>query len=93
MCADAPLSGEAQRVSAAFEGAAAKLQESEVKLGVVDVSQEKDLAKSLNATVPPTIRLYLDGDKQKPVPCPGACKRQVVSSLQYPVMVLWFQTA
>ncbi|KAG7237083.1 hypothetical protein INR49_032829 [Caranx melampygus] len=66
----APLSGEGQRVSAAFEGAAAKLQESKVKLGVVDVSQEKDLAKSLDATVPPTIRLYLDGDKQNPVPCP-----------------------
>uniref|UniRef100_A0A3B4V0L3 Zgc:136472 n=1 Tax=Seriola dumerili TaxID=41447 RepID=A0A3B4V0L3_SERDU len=66
----APLSGEGYRVSAAFEGAAAKLQESEVKLAVVDVTKEKDLAKDLNATGPPTIRLYLAGDKQNPVPCP-----------------------
>ncbi|XP_040892568.1 protein disulfide-isomerase [Toxotes jaculatrix] len=66
----APLSGEAYRVSAAFEDAAAELQESEVKLAVVDVTKEKDLAKDLNATGPPTIRLYLAGDKHNPVPCP-----------------------
>ncbi|XP_018558762.1 protein disulfide-isomerase [Lates calcarifer] len=65
-----PLSGDGHRVSAAFEGAAAELQESEVKLAVVDVAKEKDLAKDLNATGPPTIRLYLAGDKHNPVPCP-----------------------
>uniref|UniRef100_A0A673A5T0 Zgc:136472 n=1 Tax=Sphaeramia orbicularis TaxID=375764 RepID=A0A673A5T0_9TELE len=66
----APLSGDSHRVSAAFEGAAAKLQGSEVKLGVVDVSKEKDLAKDLNVTGPPNIRLYLSGDKHNTVPCP-----------------------
>ncbi|XP_071360781.1 protein disulfide-isomerase [Trachinotus anak] len=66
----APLSGESYRVSEAFEGAAAELRESEVKLAVVDVKKEKDLAKDLNATGPPIIRLYLAGDKQNPVPCP-----------------------
>ncbi|XP_044047541.1 protein disulfide-isomerase [Siniperca chuatsi] len=66
----APLSGEGYRVSAAFEGAAAELQGSEVKLAVVDVTKEKDLAKELNATGLPTIRLYLSGDKHNPVPCP-----------------------
>uniref|UniRef100_A0A667X5V3 Zgc:136472 n=1 Tax=Myripristis murdjan TaxID=586833 RepID=A0A667X5V3_9TELE len=66
----APLSGDGHRVSAAFEGAAAELQGSEVKLAMVDVSQEKDLAKELNATGPPTLRLYLSGDKHNPVPCP-----------------------
>nr|XP_020469977.1 protein disulfide-isomerase-like [Monopterus albus] len=65
-----PLSGEGYRVSAAFEGAAAELQGSEVKLAVVDVTKEKDLAKELNATGPPAIRLYLSGDKHNPVPCP-----------------------
>lgn len=74
VCADAPLSGEGHRVSAAFDGAAAELQGSEVKLAVVDVTKEKDLAKELNATGLPAIRLYLSGDKHNPVPCPGTCK-------------------
>ncbi|KAM7419559.1 hypothetical protein PAMA_016593 [Pampus argenteus] len=67
----APLSGESHRVLAAFEGAAAELQGSEVKLAVVDIAKEKDLAKELNATGLPTIRLYLSGDKHNPVPCPA----------------------
>lgn len=70
-CADAPLSGEGHRVSAAFEGAAAELQRSEVKLAVVDVAKEKDLAKELNATGLPAIRLYLSGDRRNPAVCPG----------------------
>lgn len=76
---DAPLSAEAGRVSAAFRGAAAELQGSEVKLAAVDVSDEKDLAKQLNATGPPAIRLYLSGDKHKPVPCPGASTSQTLN--------------
>lgn len=74
VCVDAPLSGEGHRVSAVFEGAAAELQGSEVKLAVVDVAKEKDLAKELNATGLPVIRLYLSGDKHNPVPCPGMYK-------------------
>ncbi|CAL8331870.1 unnamed protein product [Merluccius merluccius] len=66
----APLSGDGQRVTAAFQGAAAELQGSGVTLGSVDVSKEKELAKQLNATAPPPIRLYLDGDKDKAVACP-----------------------
>lgn len=107
MCVDAPLSGQGHRVSAAFEGAAAELQESEVKLAVVNVAEEKDLAKDLNATSPPTIRLYLAGDKHNPILCPGACGWQVVYPLPIhtcrsftvfltagnAVIVIWFQTA
>ena len=70
---DAPFSGAGHRLSVVFEGAAAELQGSEVKLAVVDVTKEKDLAKDLNATGPPAIRLYLAGDKHNPVPCPGEC--------------------
>ncbi|XP_047190050.1 protein disulfide-isomerase [Scophthalmus maximus] len=66
----APMSAEGHRVSAAFEGAAAELQGSEVKLAVIDVTKEKELAKDLNATGPPIIRLYLGGDRHNPVPCP-----------------------
>lgn len=70
---DAPLSGESQPVSAAFEGAAAELKGSKVKLAVVDLSKEKDLAKELNVTGHSVIRLYLSGDKHNPAPCPGTC--------------------
>ncbi|XP_074485714.1 protein disulfide-isomerase [Sebastes fasciatus] len=66
----APLSGEGHRISAAFEGAAAELQGSEVKLALVDMAKEKELAKELNVTGLATIRLYLSGDKHNPVPCP-----------------------
>ncbi|KAF7667184.1 hypothetical protein LDENG_00072740 [Lucifuga dentata] len=66
----APLAGDSHRISAAFQGAASKLQGSEVKLAVVDVTKEKDLAKQLSVTGPPAIRLYLSGDKHNPEPCP-----------------------
>ncbi|KAJ4944946.1 hypothetical protein JOQ06_013485 [Pogonophryne albipinna] len=66
----APLSGEGHRISAAFEGAAAELKGSEVKLAVVDVTKEKELAKELNVTGFATILLYISGDKLNPVPCP-----------------------
>ncbi|TDH16382.1 hypothetical protein EPR50_G00019450 [Perca flavescens] len=66
----APLSGEGRRISAAFEDAAAELQGSEVKLAVIDVAKEKDLAKELNVTGLATVRLYISGDKNNPVPCP-----------------------
>lgn len=65
-----PLSGEGHRVSAAFEDAAAELRGSKVKLAVVDVVKEKELAKELNVTGLAIIRLYLSGDKHNPVACP-----------------------
>uniref|UniRef100_A0A3Q3EEE3 Calsequestrin n=1 Tax=Labrus bergylta TaxID=56723 RepID=A0A3Q3EEE3_9LABR len=65
----APLTVEGHRVSEAFEGAAAELQGSEVKLAVIDVKNEKNLAEELNAT-DHTIRLYISGDKHNPVSCP-----------------------
>ncbi|XP_053711088.1 protein disulfide-isomerase isoform X2 [Synchiropus splendidus] len=66
----APRSAEDFRVMQVFESTVAQLQGSEVKLATVDVTEEKELAKELNATRPPSIRLYLSGDKHKPIPCP-----------------------
>lgn len=71
---DAPLSGEGHQVLAAFKGAAAELQGSEVKPAVLDVTEEKELAKELNATGLPAIKLYLSGDKHNPAECPGTRK-------------------
>lgn len=66
----APLTREGHQVSNAFEGAAEELQGSEVKLAVIDQNKEKELAKELDATGLPAIRLYLSGDKHNPVDCP-----------------------
>ncbi|XP_008282611.1 protein disulfide-isomerase [Stegastes partitus] len=66
----APLTVQGYRATAAFEGAAAELQGSEVKLATVDVTKEKELAKELDAADQHTIRLYLSGDKLNPVSCP-----------------------
>ena len=74
VCVDAPLSGDGHRIAGAFDDASAELQGSEIKLAVVDVTKEKDLAKELNATGLSSIRLYLSGDKHNPVDCPGTCK-------------------
>ncbi|KAJ0033583.1 hypothetical protein NQD34_000690 [Periophthalmus magnuspinnatus] len=65
-----PMTADVHKVSEAFQEAAAELQGSEVRFAMVDIVKEKDLAKKLNATEPPFIRLYLSGDKHNPVPCP-----------------------
>ncbi|CAN9510561.1 unnamed protein product [Ophioblennius macclurei] len=65
-----PLFAEGHRVLETFEGAAAELQGLEVKLAVLDVTAEKELAAELNATEQLAIRLYLSGDKHAPVLCP-----------------------
>ncbi|XP_007238204.4 protein disulfide-isomerase [Astyanax mexicanus] len=68
----APLSGESLGSILEFAQAASELKEanSDVKLGGLDVSKQKDLAKTLNVTTVPSVRLYLSGDKYNPVYCP-----------------------
>ncbi|XP_076839262.1 protein disulfide-isomerase [Brachyhypopomus gauderio] len=68
----APLSAESLGSVLEFADAAADLKEkkSTVKLGRIDVSKEKDLAKELNVTSVPSLQLYLSGDKYNPVKCP-----------------------
>lgn len=70
---DAPLSGQSLGSILEFREAAGALKEAEsdVKLGGVDVKKEKDLAASLNVTIIPSLRLYLSGDKNNPMYCPG----------------------
>ncbi|KAJ0051276.1 hypothetical protein NL108_017672, partial [Boleophthalmus pectinirostris] len=65
-----PMTADGQKVSEIFQEAATELQGSEVRFAMVDTVQEKELAKDLNATAPPFIRLYLSGDEHNPVPCP-----------------------
>ncbi|XP_066516145.1 protein disulfide-isomerase [Hoplias malabaricus] len=68
----ASLSGESLGSILEFGKAANELKEaeSEVKLGGVDVTKQKELSKALNVTAVPSLRLYLSGDKYNPVYCP-----------------------
>lgn len=70
---DAPLSGQSLGSILEFREAAGALKEAEsdVRLGGVNVKKEKDLAASLNVTTIPSLRLYLSGNKNNPVHCPG----------------------
>ncbi|KAL2086444.1 hypothetical protein ACEWY4_017503 [Coilia grayii] len=70
----APLSGESMGSIMEFSKAAAHLRDSGdvIKLGGVDVSKEKELAKELNVTAIPCIRLYLSiKHKHHPLHCPA----------------------
>lgn len=71
LCADSAETLADYRVAEAFDGAASELQGSEVTAAAVDVSEEKELAKELDATGHASIRLYLDGDRSSPEVCPG----------------------
>ncbi|XP_019718148.1 protein disulfide-isomerase [Hippocampus comes] len=66
----APLSADGRHLSEVFQEAAGELQDSDIKLATVDVTKDKELAKELNATGPPNIRLYLFGEKLNFVSCP-----------------------
>uniref|UniRef100_A0A8C9RLE3 protein disulfide-isomerase n=1 Tax=Scleropages formosus TaxID=113540 RepID=A0A8C9RLE3_SCLFO len=56
-------------LSLEFVKAAAQLkaESSKIRLGVVDVSKEKDLIKDLNMTGTPSLRFYMAGDKWNPI--------------------------
>ncbi|XP_051559264.1 protein disulfide-isomerase [Myxocyprinus asiaticus] len=68
----APLSSQSLGSILDFREAASTLKEagSVVRLGRLDVKKEKELAETLNVTTVPSLRLYLSGDKNKPVYCP-----------------------
>lgn len=70
---EAPLTPDFHRLMMEFTKAAAQLktEASKIRLGSVDVSQEKELAEELNMTASPFLRFYVSGDKQNPIICPG----------------------
>lgn len=74
LCVDSAVTLADHRVSEAFNDAVSELQGSEVTAAVVDVSQEKELVAELGASGHASIRLYLDGDRNSPVVCPGTSR-------------------
>ncbi|KAM9305530.1 protein disulfide-isomerase-like protein of the testis [Gastrophryne carolinensis] len=67
------LSASSQTVKEAFSVAAGQLKEdqSNIRFGQVDVSEEKDLAKEFNIKEFPTFKLFVNGDRNKPIDCKG----------------------
>ncbi|XP_063285559.1 protein disulfide-isomerase-like protein of the testis [Pelobates fuscus] len=67
------LSGPSQTVKEEFSIAASQLKKesSDVRLGQVDITQEKDLGKEFKIKEFPTMKLFIDGDRSNPVDCKG----------------------
>uniref|UniRef100_A0A8C1SD95 Zgc:136472 n=1 Tax=Cyprinus carpio TaxID=7962 RepID=A0A8C1SD95_CYPCA len=79
-----PLSGQSLGAILEVREAAGALKEAEsdVRLGGVDVKKEKDLAASLNVTIIPSLQLFLSGDKNNPVYCPGNSSASIIMWLK-----------
>ncbi|XP_028670211.1 protein disulfide-isomerase [Erpetoichthys calabaricus] len=68
----APMSGDSQTLLLEFKSAATlmKNDSSKIHFGMVDVSQEKSLAKELNVTSFPALWFYTE-DEESPTVCPA----------------------
>ncbi|KAG8433103.1 hypothetical protein GDO86_017403 [Hymenochirus boettgeri] len=67
------LSGPSQTVKEEFSVAAGKLKKElqEIKFGQVEITQEKDLGKEFKIKEFPTIKLFVNGDRENPTDCKG----------------------
>ncbi|XP_078415417.1 protein disulfide-isomerase-like [Cetorhinus maximus] len=69
----APLSGASLALLEEFEEAAKQLnsEKSQIKLGKVDASTEKDLAKEFGTQDYPILKFFTKGDRKNPLNCTG----------------------
>ncbi|XP_054848501.1 protein disulfide-isomerase-like protein of the testis [Eublepharis macularius] len=67
------LSGPSQTLAAEFAKAAEELKSAavDVRLGKVDVTDQKDFKKEFNIQDFPTLKFFVDGDRSNPVDCKG----------------------
>ncbi|XP_077306129.1 protein disulfide-isomerase-like protein of the testis [Lithobates pipiens] len=67
------LSAPSQTVKEEFSIAAGQLrkEQSEVKFGQVDITQEKELGKEFKIHDFPTFKLFINGEKNQPIDCKG----------------------
>uniref|UniRef100_A0A8C5WIL7 protein disulfide-isomerase n=1 Tax=Leptobrachium leishanense TaxID=445787 RepID=A0A8C5WIL7_9ANUR len=67
------LSGPSQTVKEEFSVAATqiKTESPDVRFGQVDITQEKELGKEFKIKEYPTIKLFVDGDRNNPIDCRG----------------------
>lgn len=70
---DVALSAPSQTVKEEFSIAAGQLrkEQSEVKFGQVDITQEKDLGKEFKIQDFPTFKLFINGERKQPIDCKG----------------------
>ncbi|XP_038676925.1 protein disulfide-isomerase-like [Scyliorhinus canicula] len=70
----APMIGNSLASLGEFEKAAEQLknEQNQIKLGKVDVSEEKDLAKEFETPDFPNLKFFIKGDRKNPLNCTGA---------------------
>lgn len=69
LCADAPWCGHCRQLEPHYAEAAGKLkaEESAIHLAKVDAVEEKELAEEFEIKGFPTLKLFMDGDREHPV--------------------------
>lgn len=69
LCADAPWCGHCRQLEPQYADAAGKLkaEESAIRLAKVDAVEEKELAEEFEIKGFPTLKLFMDGDREHPV--------------------------
>ncbi|XP_053132837.1 protein disulfide-isomerase-like protein of the testis [Hemicordylus capensis] len=67
------LSGPSQTLTTEFAKAAEELRKEAVaiRFGKVDVTDQKDLKKEFNIQEYPTLKFFVDGDRENPIDCKG----------------------
>uniref|UniRef100_A0A6J0SCE2 protein disulfide-isomerase n=1 Tax=Pogona vitticeps TaxID=103695 RepID=A0A6J0SCE2_9SAUR len=70
------LSGPSQSLATEFAKAAEQLKNEniEIRLGKVDVTEQKELKKEFNIQEYPTLKFFADGDRKNPIDCKGVRK-------------------
>lgn len=81
MCADAPWCGHCRQLEPQYAEAAGKLkaEESAIRLAKVDAVEEKELAEEFEIKGFPTLKLFMDGDREHPVDFLGKRTRTFTS--------------
>lgn len=73
VCADAPWCGHCQQLEPLYAKAAETLknEESGMRLAKVDAIEEKELAEEFDIDGFPTLKLFINGDREQPVEYTG----------------------
>lgn len=73
MCTDAPWCGHCQQLEPIYAEAAGKLKKDEkaMRLAKVEAIEEQELAEEFEVASFPTLKLFIHGDREKPVDYTG----------------------
>ena len=73
VCVDAPWCGHCKQLEPLYAEAAEKLKKEEpaMRLAKVDATEEKELAEEFDIGGFPTLKLFINGDREQPVDFTG----------------------